>query len=886
MKGPQTPSRYYSLVVASAFALAAASAAQATTVTATFTSAVGGFWSNLADWSPSAPAYPSNGNNGVSDYNIVIASPNTTDVDVSPTIDNLTVNSGATFDTDLGTTFTINGPLITNNGHFFVDASSDATPTALIINANCTLTGNGFMVLSNTHCELDTSAGVTLTQDVNHSIAFIGTINAALINNGVVNANLATSSKLILQTNNKTNNNLFEATRGILAINGITITQGPSGQILASLGNVTLSNTTINGGALNSAANGTIQILSGNNTLTLAINNNGTLNILGGATLTDTSTSFPITDNGNITINSNNANATTALSLYSTLTGNGTFTLNSNGNSTTAQLNGNFTQDTSHSITGHGAITANITNNGTVNATAGTMAFSGSMINNNLLEATTGTLLINNANLSQGPNGQIYANGGAVNLANTSITSGTLNASGAGTFSFSGSSVLNSITNNAPINNVGNLVLQGNLTTNNNTITNTGNLTFANTNVSGTGSIVLNGGVANGTLTLSADQTLSGSGFANFSTLTNNGTILANGSLSLFNNVTNNGLIHVTTGGGLFLFPSCVLTTTPGSTIEVDPNSSFSSNNSPLTNNGNIVLNGFLAQLLNFSALNNIGNLTINDGYVHFQGPITGPGNISVSGSDALVGLTGVSGNLSITAGRIFISSTSTSTSRLSGLTFGGTTGAWTGLLSLANNKLIVEATPATKTALLASLQDQVYFGKTHNAGITSNTTLPFTLALLDNAVTQFSTFAGQPVDANSLLIAPELPGDANADGTVNLTDLSTVLNNFGTTTGAWTSGNFDGQATINLTDLSDVLNNFGQTNPNPSASEFITHNSELPAPEPATCALLLPRRPPPPLPPPPYERRRAAALHAHRSITITDASTSPTSFPSAISTP
>jgi hypothetical protein len=54
------------------------------------------------------------------------------------------------------------------------------------------------------------------------------------------------------------------------------------------------------------------------------------------------------------------------------------------------------------------------------------------------------------------------------------------------------------------------------------------------------------------------------------------------------------------------------------------------------------------------------------------------------------------------------------------------------------------------------------------------------------------------------------LLGDANLDGHVDLTDLSAVLNNFGTATSNWTNGNFDGAATVDLTDLSDVLNNFG----------------------------------------------------------------------------
>ncbi|HUO11078.1 MAG TPA: PEP-CTERM sorting domain-containing protein [Phycisphaerae bacterium] len=78
------------------------------------------------------------------------------------------------------------------------------------------------------------------------------------------------------------------------------------------------------------------------------------------------------------------------------------------------------------------------------------------------------------------------------------------------------------------------------------------------------------------------------------------------------------------------------------------------------------------------------------------------------------------------------------------------------------------------------------------------------------------------------------LPGDATLDGKVDLTDLSIVLNNFGTAKGAWTDGNFDQAATIDLTDLSDVLNNFGT-----SASTSVSAGAMVAAPEPASLALL-----------------------------------------------
>ena len=179
-------------------------------------------------------------------------------------------------------------------------------------------------------------------------------------------------------------------------------------------------------------------------------------------------------------------------------------------------------------------------------------------------------------------------------------------------------------------------------------------------------------------------------------------------------------------------------------------------------------------------------------------------------------------------------------------LTLAGASNNWTALVDIATAKLAIETTPATKSTALSTLQNQIAFAKSHSAGITS-TGLPTSLAIavIDNGAlaTPFTTFGGLPVDTNSLLIARELLGDANIDGHVDLTDLSTILNNFGATTSAWTSGNFDGAATIDLTDLSDVLNNFGATNSNPtSASPFsLQPSASSPPPEPTTLLLLLP---------------------------------------------
>ncbi len=233
------------------------------------------------------------------------------------------------------------------------------------------------------------------------------------------------------------------------------------------------------------------------------------------------------------------------------------------------------------------------------------------------------------------------------------------------------------------------------------------------------------------------------------------------------------------------------------------------------------------------------GTISGNGGSIVKQGAAS----FILSGANSFTGGTAVFGGLLLVAnpqalgnGPLTIHSGATtqlqvglsSAVLVTSLTLDGSPNNWSGALNITNNKLVVEPA-ANKSAALANLQNQVA-----TLNITSST-LPagYGLAVLDNAVTNFTTFGGQTVDTNSLLIAPELLGDANADGTVDLTDLSTILNNFGVATANWTDGNFDNAATIDLTDLSDVLNNFGMANTSASAA------IPAPTPEPASLTFL-----------------------------------------------
>ncbi len=151
-----------------------------------------------------------------------------------------------------------------------------------------------------------------------------------------------------------------------------------------------------------------------------------------------------------------------------------------------------------------------------------------------------------------------------------------------------------------------------------------------------------------------------------------------------------------------------------------------------------------------------------------------------------------------------------------------------------SGSKMVVQGSAGTKAGTLATLQGDAAAHSLVITGPAGN----FGLAVLDNGVLNKTTFGGAAVDGNSVLVSAELLGDANADGHVDLTDLSTVLNNFGTVTPNWTSGNFDYAPTIDLTDLSDVLNNFGSSNAN-AFDSTVFDSVVVAVPEPASVGML-----------------------------------------------
>jgi hypothetical protein len=86
-------------------------------------------------------------------------------------------------------------------------------------------------------------------------------------------------------------------------------------------------------------------------------------------------------------------------------------------------------------------------------------------------------------------------------------------------------------------------------------------------------------------------------------------------------------------------------------------------------------------------------------------------------------------------------------------------------------------------------------------------------------------------------LRAMTLPGDANFDGVVNLSDFNVLASNFGTQTGAtWQRADFNFDGVVNLNDFNLLAGNFGQTVSGPGVTPDDWAALGAAVPEPASC--------------------------------------------------
>ncbi len=89
---------------------------------------------------------------------------------------------------------------------------------------------------------------------------------------------------------------------------------------------------------------------------------------------------------------------------------------------------------------------------------------------------------------------------------------------------------------------------------------------------------------------------------------------------------------------------------------------------------------------------------------------------------------------------------------------------------------------------------------------------------------------------------ASQLAGDANGDGFCNFDDLSVLINNYGTASGAtWAMADFTDDGAVNFDDLSVIINNYGATGALDAQAQAALGAVGLgTVPEPSTLVLLV----------------------------------------------
>ena len=474
---------------------------------------------------------------------------------------------------------------------------------------------------------------------------------------------------------------------------------------------------------------------------------------------------------------------------------------------------GIVTNSATGTIEGLGKVSAAVVNNGTIEPVGGTLNIAGTLTNaaNGTLASDVGTKLLVSSGLATNP-GLISLTGGTFDNGGHTLTN-TGQITGFGTIRTGG------------LTNSGNMTLTGGTSTVNGNLTNTSGVTL---------NIKYQPAVFTGTVTNNAGAIIKTTNTtATFAgPFINNGSFVSDPSTNIFQADVNSTGSMTGSTGDVYIFMSGNMTNSGtfnnGGTLQSSDNTTntgtFTQTGPQQWSNGTVFTN-------NSPGTATFGSDTGSASASPLSVVVNG-GSVSFAASQHLNAITISTGTAAITAG----------TTKTNALTLGGSTNAWTGDVSIGANKLIVEAA-ASKGTVLNTLQNEANFGMTHPNGITSAALPAHTgLAVIDNGAlaTPFTVFGGLSVDTNSILVAPELLGDANIDGHVDLTDLSTVLNNFGAGSTAWTSGNFDGAPAIDLTDLSDVLNNFGSTYANSSAATVSGTGTGLQAaPEPASIALL-----------------------------------------------
>lgn len=477
----------------------------------------GGFWTDAANWDPMTVP-------NASSFAASIALPGTYDVLLtsSLTIGTLLLtNPNASVSIEFSDTLAINSG-ITNNGEIVVNNNAAAAVTALLMQSpRSPIAGTGSLRLNgfSTRARLLTDAGADIVHGSGHMIHGYGQIQAAIENNGLIQADVP-GQTLIIQTEPITNNATMRATNtGILDIDNFTLTQSPSGLIVADGGSVLMAGIDLSGGSVDTINAGSF-LINGSSTFS-GVTINGPLALEVGDTLGIISN---LTNNAALTINNNAAGAVTTLTFLDASTLGGTGEVVLNGFSIRARIlanAGTLTHQAPHRIRGFGVIEGVIDNNAPITAdVAGQqLNLTGSTLNNTAVLSATGTstLNIDNTTIDNASGGTIVADNGTVLYGNVTVIGGVVDTINGGASLIDLSSAFDGVALNGDVSiEVGDTLTIRNglannaiLTVNNNAGGLVTDLFFEDSSaLTGSGTVVLNGFSSRARLTATEGETI------------------------------------------------------------------------------------------------------------------------------------------------------------------------------------------------------------------------------------------------------------------------------------------------------------------------------------------------------------------------------------------
>ncbi len=465
---------------------------------------------------------------------------------------------------DLSTSGTLNlqggaevqvlGSGISNSGTITVNSNGSASDAVIRAMNTAEVSGAGSIVLQGFSADsrIETEPDAVLTIGSNQTVVGRGQINAALINNGLLHANVLNNS-MEFRAQGKTNNGTMRATNGgILNLQNVSL-DNTLGSIELDGGTMQFpgGTTSIAGGTITTTNGGSVLFISGATSSWIEVEVSGTVNMNGGGVLNLDGAG--LINNAEIVVNNNGSASDAVIRAINSTTITGTGAIRLQGNADDSRIETEpgsvLTLGSGQVVSGRGQVNGAVINDGlfSANVSGGIMQLLGlDKTNHAIMQATNnGILDLQGFTLTQSAGGVLLADGGTLRFpaGTASVTGGTIATANAGVMNLIGGATtsLSNLTLSGAVNLNGGSDLRatgsgfsndGLITVNNNGSPSDAHVTIEDgAALGGSGTVRLQGLNADaqlrsaGTGTIGPDQTVIGQGQFSTGTINFEGTI-------------------------------------------------------------------------------------------------------------------------------------------------------------------------------------------------------------------------------------------------------------------------------------------------------------------------------------------------------------------------